>query len=200
MASMLPVMKNADYKSMAKIVLVILLASMHLLLPGIALSEDTPFCSFAGIVEFNGADVADGTVITATVEGDEYTTTTPTGYGASTYAIVIQTPSGKHYPEGAEVAFEINNYAAAQTGNWQPGQNIRLDLTVSTASIPAASPTSTWLIFALVIACIAEVSVVGAVAYIVVRRWNGQNPHSPTNYSTVYDETIDYHTDVIYVS
>ena len=156
---------------MAKIFLVILLASMHLLLSGIALSEGTPSCSFAGSVEFNGADVADGTVITAIVQGDEYTTTTPTGYGASTYTIVIQMLSGKHYPEGAEVAFEINGYAAAQTGTWQPGQNIRLDLTASTAPTSAASP-NTWLVFALVIACIVEVSVVGAVAYIVVRRWS----------------------------
>jgi phage tail sheath gpL-like len=156
---------------MAKIVSVILLASMYLLLPSIALSDGTPSCSFAGIVEFNGADVADGTVITAIAEGDKYTTTTPTGYGASTYAIVIQTPSGKYYPEGAEVTFEVNGYAADQTGTWQPGQNIRLDLTVTTASIPAASP-KTWLIIALILACIVEVSVVGAVAYIVVRRWN----------------------------
>jgi len=157
---------------MAKILLVILLASMHLLLPGIALSQGTPSCSFAGMAEFNGSAVPDGTVITAIVEGDEYTTTTPTGYGASTYAIVIQTPSGKYYTEGTEVAFEINGYAAAQTATWQPGQNIRLDLTASTAVIPAASP-NTWLIFALVITCLVEVSVVGSVAYIVARRWNG---------------------------
>ena len=157
---------------MAKIVLVILLASMPLLLPVIALSEGAPSSSFAGSVEFNGADVADGTVITAIVEGDKYTTTTPTGYGASTYAIVIQTPSGKYYTEGVKVSFEINGYAADQTGTWQPGQNIRLDLTVSTAAISADSP-KTWLIFALVIACIVEVSIVAAVAYIVVRRWDG---------------------------
>lgn len=156
---------------MSKIVFVILLALTCPFLLGTALSDGTPSCSFAGIVKLNGADVPDGTVITATVEGDEYTTTTPTGYGASTYAILIQTPTGKYYPEGVEVVFQVNGYATVETGTWQPGQNIRLDLTASSAASPATVSPNTWLIFALVIACIVEVSVVGAVANIVVRRW-----------------------------
>ena len=159
--------------NMSKIALLmfILFASICLLFPSIALSNVASSCSFAGIVKLDGADVPDGTVITATIEGDEYSTTTPTGYGASTYAIAIQMPSGKHYPNGTEVAFEVNGYASAQTGIWQAGQNIRLDLTASTIEMPAAS-SNTWLVFALVIACVVEVSVVGAVAYIALRRWN----------------------------
>ena len=170
-ASKLPVLKDIDYDNMAKIALFIPLVLGLFILSSIALSDSMSSCSFAGFVKLNGVDVPDGTVITATVEGDEYTTTTPTGYGASTYAILIQTPSGKYYYEGTQVSFKIDNFATDQSGTWEPGHNIRLDLTASTPGIPAASP-NTWLIFALVIACIAEVSVVGSVVYITMRHWN----------------------------
>jgi len=166
-------------------VVVILAAVAFLLLPGIASTDGPPSCYFAGTVKLDGADIADGTTITATIAGDEYTTTTPTGYGASTYAITIQPPDGTHYADGTRVHFKINGYAAHQIGTFQAGENIRLDLTASTTTTPAPTPTPTpnsspepgsptnlWLIVGLVIACIAEASVVGGVAYIAFSNWN----------------------------
>lgn len=148
--------------------LVIILGSPFLFPFGAASSDDAPTCSFAGTVKLDGADVADNTTIMATIEGDEFITTTPTGYGTSTYFIAIQPPDTEHYTEGSEVSFKVNGYAADQTGIWKSGQNVRLDLTASTAS-GTATQTKLWPIVGLVIACIVEVSIVGAVAYITLR-------------------------------
>ena len=170
-------------------VLVILAAVAFLLLPSIASADVPPSCHFAGTVKLDGADVADGTTVTATIEGDEYTTITPTGWGTSTYSVVIQPPEGTYYPNGTKVTFKVNGYAAHQTGTFQAGENIRLDLTASTGTTPATTPTpaltptpnsspepgpptNVWLIVGLVIACIAEASVVGGVAYIAFSNWN----------------------------
>lgn len=166
-------------------VLVILTAVALLLLPGIATADEPSGCRFTGTVKLDGADVADGTTITATIAGDEYGNATPTGWGVSTYSITIQPPDGMYYPDGTKVTFKINGHATHQTGTFQAGENIRLDLTASTRTTPATTltptpnpspapglPTNVWLIVGLIIACIAEASVVGGVAFIVFRDWN----------------------------
>jgi len=159
-------------KNIARAITVVLLASaVPLLFTVTASSDGAPACYFAGTVKLDGADVADGTIITATIEGVEYTTATPTGYGTSTYAIAIQPEADTYYADGAAVYFKVNAYAADQTGIWQGGQNIRLDMTASTTASPASS-TNIWLIVGLIVACVVEISVLAAVAYIVVRRWN----------------------------
>jgi hypothetical protein len=89
-------------------------------------------CRFRGTVQLNGANVADGTIITAIVAGDEYTTVTPEeDYGPSTYAIKIIPPEGTAYTAGAVVTFKIGDYTADQTGAWAIGGNIELNLTAS---------------------------------------------------------------------
>lgn len=181
-------------------VLVILTAVALLLLPGIATADEPSGCRFTGTVKLDGADVADGTTITATIAGDEYGNATPTGWEASTYSVAIQPPQGTYYADGTKVTFKINGHTTYQTGTFQAGENIRLDLTVSTRTTPAptstpsatptpttspttstptpnsspepGSPTNVWLIVGLVIACIAEASVVGGVAFIVFSNWN----------------------------
>jgi hypothetical protein len=163
-------------KNITKAVTIVLLVSAVLMVfTATAFSDGPPTCSFAGTVKLDGADVADGSIITATIEGVEYTTTTPTGYGTSTYAITIQPGGNTYYADGTPVSFKITDYAADQTAIWQAGQNIRLDLTASTTTPPASSPVSspnTWIIVGLVVACIAEVLLVGTVAYIAVSKWN----------------------------
>ena len=159
-------------KNITRTITVVLLTSAALLLFTVTASSDSaPACYFAGTIKLDGINVTDGTIITATIEGVEYATTTPTGYGTSTYALAIQPEAGTYYTDGTVVSFKINAYAADQTGTWQAGQNIRLDLTASTTASPASS-TNIWLIVGLIVACVVEISVLGAVAYIVVRRWN----------------------------
>ncbi len=152
---------------------IVLLASLVIIVfTATAFSDGPPACSFAGTVKLDGADVADGSVITAAIEGAEYTTTTPTGYGASTYAITIQLNDSTHYADGVPVSFKINGYDASQTATWQAGQNIRLDLTARTTTSSSASSPNIWLIVGLAVACVAEIFLVGTVAYITVSRWN----------------------------
>lgn len=91
-----------------------------------------PPCRFYGTVQLNGADVADGTIITVIIDGDEYTTTTPAVYGHSTYAIKTVPSIAAAYAEGADVTFMIGDYTADLTGGWETGGNIKLDLTAST--------------------------------------------------------------------
>jgi len=90
-----------------------------------------PPCRFHGTVKLNGANVADGTVITAIISGDEFTTTTPAVYGTSTYAIKIVPAQSASYSEGAIISFKIGNYTASQTGAWETGGNVELNLTAS---------------------------------------------------------------------
>ena len=108
---------------MTRLRVVVLLAVVALLLfPAGALADEPPQrpCRFHGTVQVDGADVPDGTTITATVDGDTYSTDTPyvlggaKVYGASGYALKI-TPSGNTtYSAGAAVTFMIGGQAAEQ--------------------------------------------------------------------------------------
>jgi len=116
---------------MTKLRLLALLAVVALVLfPAIAFAQGglEPPCAFHGTVQVNGANVADGTVITATIGNDTYTTTTSN----STYRITIAQPEGKSYA-GLSVAFNIGSAAVTQTGTWTIGGDVALNLTKGTA-------------------------------------------------------------------
>lgn len=100
-------------------------------------------CRFYGTVQLEGAPVPDGTVITATIAGDTYTTITPAIYGSSTYFIKLDPLPGISYDKGAQVTFKIDNYNADQTGNWEFGGNTQLDLTSSIPPPPPPTPAPT---------------------------------------------------------
>jgi hypothetical protein len=126
---------------MTKLKVVVLLAVVALLLfPAIAVAQETPPdppCRFYGDVMLDGQAVSDGTVIKAIIGGDEYTTTTPAeGYGASTYAIKITEPDGATY-DGATVTFMIGDRSAAQTGTWELGSNVNVDLSAGEGVTPS---------------------------------------------------------------
>ena len=93
-------------------------------------------CRFHGTVTADGAAVADGTVITATIDGDEYTTTTPAVYGASSYALTISPAEGVTYAEGSTITFMIGDHSAAETGVWESGGNSEQDLSASIEEPP----------------------------------------------------------------
>ncbi len=101
-------------------------------------------CRFYGTVLLDGSPVPDGTVITATVSGDTYATTTPAlvngqpRYGNSTFALTLEPLPGESYNEGAEVVFTVAGYEVQQRGYWETGGNVPLDLV---AWIPVAQPT-----------------------------------------------------------
>ena len=128
---------------MTKLRVVVLLAVVALLLlPALALADTPPEppCRFYGTVIVDGAGVADGTVITAMIGGDQLTAATPAeGYSTSTYAIKIGVDT--EYTEGATVTFMIGDRAAAQTGTWAKGGNIEVNLTAGQAGPQAGAIT-----------------------------------------------------------
>ena len=108
--------------------------------PGFALAQDFQLpCRFHGTVQLDGADVPDGTVITATIQDDTYSTTTPSVYGDSTYLLEIVPHYIVHYAEMTGITFEVDGYATDQTGEWETGGN--RDLNLSAAVIPAPTPS-----------------------------------------------------------
>lgn len=124
--------------------LVVLAALTVLLLsafPAVAEAPPLPPSRFYGTVQLDNMPVPDGTVITATIAGDTYTTTTPAVYGSSTYALRLEPPRGKSYNEGTQVTFTIGTYTADQTGSWEMGGNTPLDISASIPPPPSPSPS-----------------------------------------------------------
>lgn len=123
---------------MTKVRLLALLAVVALVLfPAMALAQGPGLpCRFHGTVFVDGQEVPDGTTITATIEGDTYTTTTPSVYGDSTYLLEIAPPAGTTYTEGATVTFAVGDQPAAETGSFEAGGNIELNLGGPGAPVP----------------------------------------------------------------
>jgi len=145
----------------------------------IAYADESYLCRFSGVAKLDGTNVPDGTKITAIIDGDEYTTTTPTGYGVSTYSITIQPPAGVYYADGTEVRFRIDSYPAYPTAIIEARKNIRQDLTASTSSTSTSADSqstsllhNTGLLVGVIIACIVEVALVASVAYLTISNWN----------------------------
>ena len=89
-----------------------------------------PPCRFYGTVTLNGANVADGTMVTIIVSGYGYTTTTTTVNGVSTYSEVVQKAQNITY-QGLPVTFMVGNATATQTSTWTTGGNVLVNLTAS---------------------------------------------------------------------
>jgi len=141
---------------MTKVRLLVLLAVVALVLfPALAYAQAGPPCRFHGTVQVDGANVADGTVITATIDGDTYTATT----SASSYSITVAQPDGKSY-DGKTATFKIGSNTAKETGTWSMGGNVAVNLTEGTPPIipgggaitdikvtglaAGSAPTATW--------------------------------------------------------
>jgi hypothetical protein len=104
--------------------------------------------SFYGEVRVNDAFVPDGTLVRALIEGQVYAEGyTQTYQGTSVYTLDIpgddvDTTALDGGRGGDTVQFEIGGVLAEQTGTWQSGTNVRLDLT-ATAAEPLSEPQPT---------------------------------------------------------
>jgi len=134
--------------------LVVLLALVALfLLPHMASAQGlVPPCCFYGAVQLDGASVPDNIVITAVIDGDTYTVTTPARhldgslmYGPSSYALKIVPPEGTFYNDGTKITFGIGTRTANEMPTSETEVNIEVDLTASTSppSTPTPTPTPT---------------------------------------------------------
>jgi hypothetical protein len=130
---------------MTKLRVVVLLTMVALLLlPAVAFAQEPPDrpCRFYGVVQVDGADVADGTTITATVDGDTFSTDTPEeAYGSSSYGLKMVPAEGTSYADGATITFKIGADTAEQTATWESGANTRLDLSIGEAAPNGGSGT-----------------------------------------------------------
>ena len=150
---------------MARVRAALLLIGLALLLFTATAGADGPAgCSFSGAVKLDGAEVADGTLITAVIEGIEYHTHTSTGYGYSTYSITVQPPEANTYPDGTKVVFKVNGHPTDQTATFQAGASTRLDLNASSKA--AAVPLNTWLTALLILLVVVAV---GMACYLLLR-------------------------------
>ena len=121
---------------------ILISAVILLLYPITALAQGPALpCRFHGTLQLDNATVPDGTIITAIIGADTYTTSTPSVYGNSTYAITIVPPGNVTYPDGTPVTFLIGDHYAMEIGTWETGLNLVLNLTASSTATPIPSPT-----------------------------------------------------------
>jgi hypothetical protein len=152
---------------MSKLLVFTLVVGALLLAFTVTARADGPSsCTYTGNVRLDNAEVADGTLITAVIAGDEYHTHTSTGYGYSTYSLTIRAPDGTNYPDGIEVTFKVKGHPTGETAVFQAGASVRLDLTASTASV--LSPSRIALVSGLVVAFLA--AIVAAYFFLVRHR------------------------------
>ncbi len=96
------------------------------LLPTIALAQPD-VCGFYGSVKLDGANVADGTTVTAKIDGVAVASTTTTN---SSYVLKIDS-TGKDYA-GKTVTFTVGGGIAAESATFEKGANKALNLTAAT--------------------------------------------------------------------
>jgi hypothetical protein len=113
--------------------------------------------SFYGVVRLDGGNLPEGTLVEALIDGQVFASTTPHIYeGESVYQLIVPgddpsttTVEGGH--TGDVINFRVAGIMADQTGTWQSGTNISLDLDVVSNQLnptptktlsPQLSPTS----------------------------------------------------------
>jgi len=105
--------------------------------------------SFYGTVKVNGANVPEGTQVTAWVDGVRYAYTTVLIYqGDTVYALDVpgdeqETPETiEGGVQGDVIVFRVGGVPADQIATWQTGTNVNLDLTLragTTTFLPLVS-------------------------------------------------------------
>ena len=153
---------------MTRITAIIAALMMVLLFPLIAIADGPGACTFTGMVTTDNAEVADGTLITAIIAGDEYYTHTSTVFGHSTYSLTISAPDGKTYADGTEVTFKIGDRNTGVTATFEAGANLTVNLTASTTS--NTSTLSTRNIAVIAGSVIAILALAAAIYYVLFRR------------------------------
>jgi hypothetical protein len=133
-------------KTLLSFVLALLLA---LPVIGTALAAPPVPASFYGTVTVNGANVPDGTEVTAWINGEQYGVITSQMFnGDSVYGpldVLGDDPDTTDVVEGGvandTIVFKVNGQDADQTATWQSGGGGALNLTASGGATPTPTPT-----------------------------------------------------------
>jgi len=109
-----------------------------LVIPAVVLAQSQPPrpAVFGGTVSFDGAPVADGTSVSASIDGEEVASTEASG-GA--YALRVAQPPGGAFG-GKSVVFKVGGTEAVEKGTWEADGGAELNLTAVTPP-PAATAT-----------------------------------------------------------
>lgn len=107
---------------------IVALVAADLLLPS-AVFAQPPVCAFYGTAKLDGKLVADGTLISAWIEGEKVG---ETPYKDSRYILKVVQPSGADFT-GKTVTFKVGQYAAAEASVWEAGEVTRINLNAVTA-------------------------------------------------------------------
>ncbi len=105
--------------------------------------------SFYGTVKLDGANVPEGTQVTAFINGVQYASSAYLVYGADTvYTFQVPgddptTPAREGGVSGNTVVFHVDGYVADQIAPWLGGSNVQLNLTASSTNTPTLTPTFT---------------------------------------------------------
>ena len=115
--------------------LVVVFLSLIMVEAGFAEPPPMP-SSFYGTVKANGSNVPLSTKISAWIDGVKYTETSvivfnsDTVYNLDVPGDIISTPEIEGGKPGDLITFSINGVFANQTGTWQSGTNIELNLSI----------------------------------------------------------------------
>jgi hypothetical protein len=118
--------------------------------PVLALPPAIPFSPY-GTAKVNGANVAEGTLVSAWCDGVSYRQTVTLFTGGESWYVNLDIPGDD--PETPDVkegcstdetiSFRIGDLLASQTAKWRSGVSARLDLTATGSLPPTATSTPT---------------------------------------------------------
>jgi len=132
---------------MTKTRFLVLVTALVLLLtiPMTAFAQNAKPHAFVGSATLDGAVSAEGTVVTAWVDGAEVATGTVNANEDGVLSYLVQVESADGYA-GKTVSFQVGGVDADQTFDWKDGEGTILDLTATsagggdeTAAAPAAA-------------------------------------------------------------
>jgi len=117
-----------------------LIALLLVLIPVTALAQPQ-VNGFYGTVTLDGKSVADGTKVSALIDGvKKAEVATKTDAGKSVYNLDVV---GESAFEGKEIVFKVGDVTAAQKGTYKAGANVSLNLTAVTPAPTTPTPTAT---------------------------------------------------------
>ncbi len=126
----------------AKLLALMAIMAMLLALPAMVLAQAQPPrpAVFGGSATLDGVTAADGTTVTATIDGVVAATITVCGAGCGrapgNYALAIAQPDGLSYA-GKEITFRVGTGTAAQKATWTASGGGILNLNAVTGPPPA---------------------------------------------------------------
>ncbi len=105
----------------------------------VAMAQQVPHHGFVGTAAVDGNPMANGTPVTAWINGDTVGESVVDG---GTYTLLVVEPAGRSF-DGKKISFKIGNLEAHQVGYWEQGGGTELHLTGTTSGSHSGEVKST---------------------------------------------------------